>query len=390
MQYDEDLNERQTLAISSIRQLMTKYGDDYWFGLEKEKKYPEEFVSEFEKAGFAAAPIPEVYGGPGLSIKDASLILEEINSLGGNCQPFHGQFYLLWMLSRFASDELKREYLPKIAKGELRLQTFALTEPEAGTETTKIRTFAEKDGDTYRISGHKIFISRYEQSDLMVLAARTTPYEAAAKKTEGLSLFLVPLAEARGIRHSKIDVMFNTQTYELFIEGLELPERYRIGEEGAGFKYLLNILNPERILLASECVGDARWFIDRAVNYVKARNVYGKPIGANQGVQFPLADVYANLVAAREARSKAADLFDQGADLKNVGAHANIAKYLATECSWNAANIAMDVYGGYGMALDSHVERKFRETRLYRVAPIPQNLVLAYIAQSVMELPRSY
>lgn len=390
MLLDENLTDGQRLAISSIRQLMERYGDDYWFKLEKERNYPEQFVTEFEKAGFAAAPIPEEYGGPGLGIKDASLILEEINALGGNCQPFHGQYYLLSMLSRFASAELKQEYLPRIAKGELRLQTFALTEPEAGTETMRIRTFAEKHNHGYRITGHKIFISRFEQSDLMVLAARTTPYENVQKKTEGISLFLVPLAEVKGIQHNKIEVMFNTQTYELFLEDLELPERYLIGEEGLGFKYLLNILNPERILLASECIGDARWFIDKAVSYAKSRVVYGRPIGSNQGVQFPLAEAYANLIAARGVRSTAADLFDSNADVKTVGAQANISKYLATECSWQAANAAMDVYGGYGMATDSHIERKFRENRLYRVAPIPQNLVLAYIAQNVLELPRSY
>lgn len=369
---------------------MEKYGDDYWFGLDREKKYPDEFVEEFERAGFAAAPVPTEYGGPGLGIKDSSLILEEINALGGNCQPFHGQYYLLSMLSRFASNELKQEFLPRIAKGELRLQTFALTEPEAGTETTKIRTFAEKHNHTYRVNGHKIFISRLEQSDLMVLAVRTTPYDKVLKKTDGISLFLVPLASLGGLKYSKIDVMFNSQTFELFIEGLEIPERYLIGEEGLGFKYLLNILNPERILLASECIGDTRWFIDKAVNYAKSRTVYGRPIGSNQGVQFPLAETYAKLVAAREVRSSAADLFDRGADVKIVGAQANISKYLATECSWQAANVAMDIYGGYGTATENHIERKFRETRLYRVAPIPQNLVLAYIAQSVLELPRSY
>lgn len=386
----EDLTDRQKLIISTIRRMMEKYGDDYWFSLDKERKYPDEFVREFEGAGFAAAPVPTEYGGPGLGIKDASLILEEVNALGGNCQPFHGQYYLLSMLSRFASKELKEEFLPRIARGEIRLQTFALTEPEAGTETTRIRTFAEKRGHMYHIRGHKIFISRLEQSDLMVLAARTTPYENVQKKTDGISLFLAPLSAAEGVKFNKIEVMLNSQTYELFIEDLKIPERYLIGEEGLGFKYLLNILNPERILLASECIGDARWFIDKAVNYAKSRIVYGRPIGINQGVQFPLASGYANLVGAREVRSLAADLFDRGADVRIVGAQANISKYLATECSWQAANAAMDVYGGYGMATASHIERKFRETRLYRVAPIPQNLVLAYIAQSVLELPRSY
>ncbi|MDV3243642.1 MAG: acyl-CoA dehydrogenase [Nitrososphaerales archaeon] len=272
----------------------------------------------------------------------------------------------------------------------MRLQSLALTEPEAGSESTKIKTFAEKRGGFYHVKGHKVFISRVEHSDLMVLVARTTTYERVEKKTDGISLFLVPLGEAKGIEAHKLKMMFNSQTYELFIDDLRIPESNLIGEEGEGFRYLLNVLNPERILLAAECIGDARWFIDRSVEYAKGRVVFGRPIGSNQGVQFPIAEVYAKLLAAENVRTSAAELFDSGADERSVGEYANAAKYLASECSWQAANVAMDVHGGSGLAVGNHIERKFRETRLYRVAPISNNLVLSYIGEHVLGLPRSY
>lgn len=388
--YRESLTDDQKLIASTVNQIMRKFGDDYWHGVEVAGKYPNDFVAEFEGAGLTALPVPEEYGGAGLGIREASLVLEEINAHGGNCQPFHGQYYLSFMISKFASSMLKKQYLPSLAKGKLRMQTFALTESEAGSESTRIKTFAEKKNGMYIVRGHKIYISRIEHSDLMVLAARTTPYDSVEKKTDGISLFLVPLKDASGLRVQRITTMFNSQTYEVFLDDLTIPEENRIGEEGKGFKILLNVLNPERILLASECIGDARWFIRKSVDYAKDRIVFGKPIGANQGIQFPIADAYAKLLAAERVRARAAELYDRGADEKAVGEYANISKYLAAECSWQAANTAMDVFGGNGMAVDYHIERKFRETRLYRIAPISQNLVLAYIGHTVLGLPRSY
>lgn len=384
------LNDEQRLIIESVRGLMKKFDEGYWSRLDREKSYPEDFYGELEKQGMTAVSIPVEYGGAGYGLREACLIVEEINAMGGNAQPLHGQFYLSFVLSKFGSDQLKERYLPKLAKGELRIQTLALTEPDSGSDTTRIGTFAERKDGAYLVRGHKLFISRIEQSDLMVLVARTTPYDTVKKKTDGISLFLVDLRSAKGITWRKIETMFNSQTYELFIDGLEVPEENIIGSEGKGFYHLLDVLNPERILLASECIGDARWFIDKAVNYAKNRVVFGRPIGQNQGVQFPLAEAYANLVAAAELRWAAAELFDTNAESKLVGEYANIAKYIAAECSWKAANVAMDVYGGMGLAVNAHVERKFRENRLYRVAPVSQNLALAYISHHVLELPRSY
>jgi len=386
----ERLTDEQKLIVSTVNQIMRKFGENYWRSLDIARKYPDDFISEFESAGLTALPVPEEYGGAGLGIREASLVLEEINALGGNCQPFHGQYYLSFMISRFASSKLKEQYLSSIAKGKLRMQTFALTESEAGSESTRIKTFAEKKNGEYIVKGHKIYISRMEQSDLMVLAARTTPYDSVEKKTDGISLFLVPLKDANGLRMQRINTMFNSETYEVFLDELKIPEENRIGEEGKGFRILLNVLNPERILLASECIGDARWFVKKSVEYSNARIVFGKPIGSNQGVQFPIADVYAKLIAAEKIRWHAAELYDGDADERTVGEYANISKYLAAECSWQAANTAMDVFGGNGMAVDYDIERKFRETRLYRVAPISQNLVLAYIGHNILGLPRSY
>ncbi len=384
------LNETQRLLLASAGRLMDRFGPDYWMSLEDRQAYPEEFVSEFEAQGFGSLLLPEAYGGAGGTLTDAALVLEEIHARGGNAQPFHGQYYLSFLVSRFASDGIQRTYLPALARGDLRMQSFALTEPDAGSDLTRIATVAKREGDRYRIRGHKVFISRVEQSDLMVLVARTAPLEEGPKRTDGLSLFLVDLREAKGIERTPIRTMFNSQTYELFLNDLEVPVENRIGEEGRGFEVLLHVLNPERILIASECLGDARWFIDRSAAYAKQRVVFGRPIGSNQGIQFPLADVYARLVAADQVRWHAARLYESEADPKEVGDYANIAKYLASECSWRAANVAMDIHGGYGMARDMHIERKMRETRLYQVAPVSNNLVLAHVAHHVLGLPRSY
>ncbi len=386
----EGLSDEQRLIVKTVGELAKKFGEDYWRKLDQEKKYPAEFVAEMGRAGMAGLPIPKEYGGAGYGVREASLVLEEINSTGGNSQPFHGQYYLSFMVSGFATRAAKHRFMPGLASGKLRLQTFALTEPEAGSESTKIKTSAQKVGDRYVIRGHKVFISRLEHTDLLVLAARTTPYKSAKRKTDGISLFLVELNGAKGIEMHKIETMFNSQTYELFIERLEVPEENLIGEEGQGFRYILDVLNPERILLASECIGDARWFIQKSVEYAKSRVVFDRQIGSNQGVAFPIAEAYARLLAAEKVRWSAAEMYDKGADQKAVGELANASKFLASECSWQAANVAMDVYGGAGMAVSNHIERKFRETRLFRVAPVSQNLVLAYIAQSVLGLPRSY
>jgi alkylation response protein AidB-like acyl-CoA dehydrogenase len=384
------LSDEQRMMVGSVDRLMEKYDEAYWGRLDHDGAYPDEFVRTMEARGLAAVPVSKDYGGPGLGVSDASLILEEINAMGGNSQPFHGQYYLLFALSKFASQGMKEMYLPRIANGELRLQSLALTEPESGSESTKIKTSAERMGEYYVVKGHKVFISRIENSDLMVLVARTTPYEKAEKKTDGISLFLVPLDKIEGMESHRLDMMFNSQTYELFIDELKIPATSLIGEEGRGFRYLLSVLNAERILLSSECVGDTRWFIGKSVDYAKQRVVFGRPIGSNQGVQFPIAEVYAKLLAADKVRTTAAELYDSGGDDRTLGEYANASKYLASECSWQAANVAMDVYGGSGLAVANHIERKFRETRLFRVAPISNNLVLSYIGEHVLGLPRSF
>ncbi|MGI0091656.1 MAG: acyl-CoA dehydrogenase family protein [Nitrososphaerales archaeon] len=389
----EGLTDEQRLIITTVDRMMQKYDDEYWHDLEAAKKYPEEFVREMDTSGLAALTIGHEFGGSELGIREASLVLEEINALGGNSQPFHGQYYLSFMLGKYASKFLKEKYLPQVASGKLRLQSLALTEPEAGSESTRIKTLAKRNDDdnSYNLSGRKIFISRVEQTDLMIVVARTKPYEEVENKTEGISIFLVDLKDSpNGIEARRIDMMFNSQTYELVFDNLKVPKENLIGEEGRGFKCLLGALNPERILLASECIGDARWFLKKSVDYANSRVVFGRQIGANQGVQFPIAETYSKLVAAEKVRWSAAELYDAGAEARTIGEYANIAKYLAAECSWQAANVAMDVYGGQGLAVDSHIERKLRETRLYKVAPIAQNLVLAYIAHSVLGLPRSY
>jgi acyl-CoA dehydrogenase len=389
---EKRFTDEQKILLSTIRDLMKKYDVKYWRELSKSELYPDKFVREMEALGLASIPIQKEFGGPELGLREASIVLEEINANGGNSQHFHGQYYLLFMITKYASEHLKKKYLPEVVAGKLRLQSFALTEPEAGSESTRIKTFAKKRNgeEKYEISGHKIFISRVKQSDLMVLVARTKPYESVENKLDGITLFLVDLREAKGIDIKEIKTMFNSQTYELFIDGLVVPSENVIGKPDDGFRYLLSVINPERILIAAESVGDAKWFIEKSIGYANTRVVFGKQLGANQSIQFPIASVYAKTVATDSIVWQAATMYDHGVDDKTFGKYANIAKYLAVECSTEAANVAMDVHGGYGMTLDMDVERKMRENRLYRVAPISQNLVLAYVAHNVLKLPRSY
>ena len=371
-----------------VRDLCARFPDEYWRDLDAGREYPEEFVRAMTEAGYLAALIPEEYGGMGLDLTAACAILEEANRSGANANPAHAQMYVMGTLLRHGSEEQKREYLPKIASGELRLQAFGVTEPEAGTDTTRLSTFAEKVGDRYVVSGRKIYISRVQYSDLMVLLARTTPLEEVEKRSDGLSVFLVDLREAGDrLRVRRRRVMMNNFTNELEIEGLEVPEGNRIGDEGKGLRYILDGMNAERILIAAECVGDGRFFVDRATKRAKERIVFGRPIGQNQGVQFPIARAHANIEAADLMVKKAAALFGRG---EPCGAEANMAKLLAADASWEAANAAVQTFGGYGVDAEYDVERKFRETRLYQVAPISTNLILAHIAQHVLGLPRSF
>ena len=373
---------------SSLRELCAEFPAEYFRRIDEQRTYPQEFVEALTKAGWLAALIPEEYGGSGLGLTEASVILEEINRAGGNSGACHGQMYNMATLLRHGAEQQKRAYLPKIASGELRLQSMAVTEPTAGTDTSKITTAAVKTNGRYVVNGQKVWTSRVQHSDLMILLARTTPLSEVTRKTEGMSLFLVDLREAIG-KHLKVRPianMVNHETNELFFDNLELPVETLIGEEGKGFKYILDGLNAERALIAAECVGDGRWFIERASNYARQREVFGRPIGQNQGVQFPIAQAYGAIEAADLMRYKAAWLFDQG---EKCGAEANLAKLLAAEASWQAANVCLDTHGGYGFAVEYDVERKFRETRLYRVAPVSNNLILSYISQHVLGLPRS-
>ena len=340
-------------------------------------------------AGYLAALIPEAYGGSGLGVMEASIILEEVNRSGGNAAACHAQMYIMGTLLRHGSDAQKREYLPKIASGELRLQAFGVTEPTTGTDTTQLKTMAVRDGDRYIINGQKVWISRAEHSDLMLLIARTTPVDEVKKKTEGLSVFLVDLRTAvgNGVTIRPLRTMMNHATTEVFFDNLEVPVKNRVGEEGRGFRYLIDGLNAERILIAAECVGDGRWFIERAVKYANDRVVFNRPIGQNQGIQFPIARAHVNVEAADLMRVRAAELFDAG---QPCGAEANMAKLLAADASWEVANVAVQTYGGFGFAEDYDIERKFRETRLYQVAPISTNLILSYLAEHVLGLPRSF
>lgn len=372
-----------------VREVCERFPNEYWRGLDAERRYPEEFVWAMTEAGYLGALIPEEYGGMGLGISATTVILEEINRSGGNAQPAHAQVYTMGTLLRHGSEEQKREYLPGIASGEIRLQAFGVTEPDAGTDTTSLSTTAVRRGDHYVINGRKIYISRVQHSDYMILLARTTPRDQVKRKSEGLSVFIFDLREAigNGLTVKPRRVMINNETNELIFENLEIPASALIGEEGKGFRYILDGMNAERILISAECIGNGRWFIDKATERAKERVVFGRPIGQNQGIQFPIAKAYARVEAADLMRFRAADLFERS---EPSGAEANMALMLAAEAAWEAGNVAMQTYGGYGYDAEYDVERKFRETRLFQVAPISTNLILSYIAEHVLDLPRSF
>jgi acyl-CoA dehydrogenase len=373
----------------AVRDLCAQFPAEYFRQIDDERGYPEKFVTALTEAGWMAALIPQEYGGSGLGLLEASVIMEEINRCGGNSGACHGQMYNMGTLLRHGSQVQKDFYLPKIAKGELRLQSMGVTEPTTGTDTTKIKTVAVKKGDRYVVNGQKVWISRIQHSDLMILLARTTPLAEVTKKSEGMSIFIVDLRDAigNGLTVRPIRNMVNHETNELFFENLEIPAENLIGEEGKGFKYILDGLNAERALIAAECIGDGYWFIDKVTKYVNERIVFGRPIGQNQGVQFPIAKAYVNLEAANLMRYKACQLFDSGLA---CGAEANMAKMLAADASWEAANACLQFHGGFGFASEYDVERKFRETRLYQVAPISTNLILSYVAEHVLGMPRSF
>lgn len=373
----------------SVRALCAKFPGEYWRRLDRERAYPTDFVQALTDAGYLGVLIPEEYGGSGLGLGVAAAILEEIHASGGNGAACHAQMYIMGTVLRHGSEEQKRRYLPDIASGRLRLQAFGVTEPRAGTDTTSIETTAVRKGHRYVVNGQKVWTSRAEHSDLLLLLARTTPKNDVTRRTEGLSVFLVDMKAAvdNGLTIRPIRTMLNHATTELFFDNLEIPADSLVGEEGKGFRYILDGMNAERILIASECIGDARWFIDTAANYARERIVFGRPIGANQGVQFPIARAYAQTQAARLMVEKAASLFEAGTP---CGAEANMAKLLASEASWAAADTCLQTHGGFGFAEEYDVERKFRETRLYQVAPISTNLILAYIGEHVLDLPRSY
>jgi acyl-CoA dehydrogenase len=374
---------------AAVRDLCRSFPDAYWRDLDARRAYPDAFVKALTDAGYLAALIPEEFGGSGLGIEEAAIIMEEINRSGANAGACHAQMYTMGTLLRHGSAAQKREFLPKIASGALRLQAFGVSEPTTGSDTTQMKTMATRKGDTFVVRGQKVWISRAEHSDLLLLVARTTPADQVKKRGEGLSVFLVDMRAAvgHGLAIRPIRTMMNHATTELFFDDLEIPASSLIGEEGKGFRYLLDGLNAERILIAAECIGDGRWFIDRATKYATDRVVFGRPIGQNQGVQFPIARAHVNVEAADLMRIKAATLFDQG---KPCGAEANMAKLLAADASWEAANVAVQTYGGFGFAEDYDIERKFRETKLYQVAPISTNLILAFIGEHVLGLPRSY
>jgi acyl-CoA dehydrogenase len=381
------LKEKHEDLRRGVREVCAGYPNDYWRELDADRRYPEEFVRAMTEAGYLGALIPEEYGGMGLDLSAACAILEEVNGSGANAGPAHAQMYTMGTLLRHGSEEQKQAYLPKVATGELRLQAFGVTEPEAGTDTTSIRTTATREGDHYVVEGRKIYISRVEQSDLMILLARTTPIEEAEQRSHGLSAFLVDLRDAEGLTVKPRRVMMNNATNELLFHGLRVPAENLIGEEGRGFRYVLDGMNAERILIAAECIGDGRWFVEKATGRAGERQVFGRLIGENQGVQFPIARAYAGVEAASLMVEKAAALFDRG---EPCGAEANLAKLLAADASWEAANVAVQTFGGYGFDAGYDVERKFRETRLYQVAPISTNLILSYVAEHVLGLPRSF
>lgn len=386
-------NDRFHDIRDAVRDLCRQFPDEYFRRIDAQRAYPTEFVDALTRAGWLAALIPQEYGGSGLGLAEASVIMEEINRSGGNSGACHGQMYNMGTLLRHGSEAQKSAYLPKIATGELRLQSMAVTEPSTGTDTTKIKTTAVKvsgkSGDRYVVNGQKVWISRVQHSDLMILLARTTPLADVRRKSEGMSIFIVDLRDAigKGLAVRPIANMVNHETNELFFENLEIPAENLIGQEGDGFKYILDGLNAERTLIAAECIGDGRWFIDRATRYTKDRVVFGRPIAQNQGVQFPIAEAHIEVEAADLMRWKACELFDAH---QPCGAEANMAKYLAAKASWEAANVCLQMHGGFGFASEYDIERKFRETRLYQVAPISTNLILSYVAEHVLGLPKSF
>jgi acyl-CoA dehydrogenase len=373
-----------------VGKLCTHFPGEYWRKIDRERAYPTEFVTALTESGYLSALIPEEYGGAGLPLSAAAAILEEIQRAGANGGACHAQMYIMGSLLRHGSEAQKRDYLPRIASGELRLQAFGVTEPTSGTDTSSIKTFAKKDGDGYVVNGQKVWTSRAEYSDLMLLLARTTPRDQVKKRTDGLSVFIIDMQEAKkagGLTIRPIRTMMNHATTEVFFENMRVPAANLVGEEGKGFRYILSGMNAERILIAAECVGDAKWFIAKAVAYAKERVVFGRPIGQNQGVQFPIARAYAQMCAAELLVHKAAALFERGED---AGEAANMAKLLAAEASWAAGECCIQTHGGFGFAEEYDIERKFRETRLYQVAPISTNLILSYLAEHVLGLPRSY
>jgi alkylation response protein AidB-like acyl-CoA dehydrogenase len=379
-------DERRQLK-AGVTEICKRYPGEYWRDLDTRREYPEKFVDELTQAGYLGALIPQEYGGAGLPIADGALILETIHANGGSASAVHAQMYIMGTVLRHGSAEQKEKYLPKIATGELRLQAFGVTEPDAGSDTTKLKTTAVRKGDRYVVNGRKMFISRALQSDLMLLLARTTSAEQVKKRTDGLSVFLIDIRGLKGLEIRPLRMMMNHSTNALFFDDVEIPADSLVGEEGRGFHYILSGMNAERILVASESIGDGRWFTDKAVAYSRQRVIFGKPIGANQGVQFPIAKAYTSVEAAALMRDKAAALFDAG---EPCGAEANMAKYLAAEAAWEAGNACIDCHGGYGYAEEYDVERKFRECRLYKTAPVNNNLVLAYVGEHVLEMPRSY
>jgi acyl-CoA dehydrogenase len=383
------LTDDQRALKTAVYDLCKQYTGEYWRELDAKREYPDAFINDLTKAGYLAVLIPQEYGGAGLGIMEAALILEEINRSGGNGGACHAQMYIMGTVLRHGSEPQKRQYLPKLATGELRLQAFGVTEPNAGSDTTKLQTTAVKKGDRYVVNGQKMFISRVLQSDLMLLLARTAPVDQVKKKTDGLSVFLIDIREAKGkgLDVRPLRMMMNHSTNALFFDNLEIPADSLIGQEGKGFSYILDGMNAERILVASDSLGDARWFIEKAVAYSSQRVIFGKPIGANQGVQFPIAKAHMAIEAADLMRTKAAKLFD--ADIP-CGPEANMAKYLASEAAIEAGNACIDCHGGYGFAEEYDIERKFRESRLYRAAPINNNLIMAYVGEHVLGMPRSY
>ncbi|MGA0127849.1 MAG: acyl-CoA dehydrogenase family protein [Burkholderiales bacterium] len=382
-------DERCRDIRDGVRAVCEQFPDEYHRDIDSRRDYPEAFVTALTEAGWLSAMIPEEFGGSGLGLVEASVIMEEINRCGGNAGACHGQMYNMGTLLRHGSAEQKSEYLPKIASGELRLQSMGVTEPTTGTDTTKIKTFARRDGDRYIVNGQKVWISRVQHSDLMILLARTTPLDQVKKKSEGMSIFIVDLHQAlkKGMTVRKIENMVNHETNELFFDDLEIPVENLIGEEGKGFKYILDGLNAERTLIAAECIGDGYWFVDRASNYASDRVVFGRPIGQNQGIQFPISEAFIEVEAANLMRWKACELFDAH---EPCGAEANMAKYLAAKASWEAANACLQTHGGFGFAAEYDIERKFRETRLYQVAPVSTNLILSYISEHILGMPRSF